>query len=112
MQSAREFLPNNVERYQYGMFHQEIRSKYYISDKTVDNIIDKINWELDAVEKSYIKQWRRFEKIHREYCLDKINLEKYKKMINDEYERYAAETGYEFGECCDELINHILRYLK
>jgi hypothetical protein len=109
---GQEFLLNNETGYQYGMFHQEMKSKYYISDKTITDIIEKVNWELDSTEKSYINQWRRFEEIHRKYCLNQITLEDYKQMINDEYERYVEELGYEFGECCDELINHILRYLK
>lgn len=112
VQLGKEFLPNNEDGYQYGMFHQEIKSKYYISDKTINEIIDKINWELDSYEQSFLQQWKRFEEIHREYCLNLISPEKYNQMINDEYEKFADENGYEFGECCDELTNHIIRYLK
>lgn len=112
LQTGKEFLPNNRDGYQYGMFHQEVVSKYYISDKTITDIIDKVDWQLDSAEKSFIMQWRCFEKIHREYCLNFISLERYNHMIDNEYKKFAAENGHEFGECCDELINHIIRYLK
>lgn len=109
---GKEYIIGKTPNYQYGMFHQEKKSKYYISDKTIDLVVAEIDWNTNEIEKEYIKSWRTFEEIHKKYCLNEILEQEYNQLIENEFNNYEKITGYDFGECVDELINHILIHLS
>ena len=111
MSSAIEFIPKET-KYHYGCFYNEKKTGYYISDKTINDVITKIKWELTSLEKCYIEYWKKFEAMHRDFCLNKINENQYENDVKELYLKYSSETEYDFGENCDELTNHIIRCLE
>lgn len=98
--------------YSYGLYLNERNSKWYISEETIKIALEKINWDLEDLEKEYIKTWISLERIHRAFCFGEISEEEYDNNIANNYKLFYDNTGFEFGENCEKIETFLFSYFE
>lgn len=111
MVNGKEFIKGQLD-YNYGFFDNEIKSRIYISDKTIDEAVSTIKWELNDFEKEYLRYLKIFEGYHRQYCKGEIEKDLYDRLVDETYNNYEIQTGYDFGQNVDELTNVLINYFS